>query len=222
MQNTTEFSFLQSGPDERLSASLAGDIETQGYTILPNVLPQHVSSAFEEYMARLSSSSYHEGGIGRGLDEATNPFVRRNHIHWLEESQTDLAPWFQWIKQLQLYLNRHLFMGLFSFESHIAWYEPGGFYKRHVDAFRGESNRVLSLVTYLNRGWLPDQGGEFVLYPPGAAEQVIKVLPSYGTVVMFLSEEFPHEVLTSDRSRIAVAGWFRRNGSIGDQIDPPR
>ena len=34
--------------------------------------------------------------------------------------------------------------------------------------------------------------------------------------------EFPHEVLPAMRDRYAIAGWFRLNSSIANNIDPPR
>lgn len=46
-------------------------------------------------------------------------------------------------------LNRHLLLGLFSFESHFTHYRAGDFYKQHQDAFKGQANRILSLVVYL-------------------------------------------------------------------------
>jgi len=40
-------------------------------------------------------------------------------------------------------------------------------------------------------------------------------------LVVFLSEEFPHEVLKAKRSRFSVAGWFRVNTSNAERADPP-
>ncbi|WP_335340025.1 2OG-Fe(II) oxygenase [Sedimenticola selenatireducens] len=51
---------------------------------------------------------------------------------------------------------------------------------------------------------------------------IYKQLAQAGELAVFLSEEFPHEVLAADRDRYSVAGWFRVNGSINQQIDPPR
>ena len=42
------------------------------------------------------------------------------------------------------------------------------------------------------------------------------------TVVMFLSEEIPHEVKPAQRDRYSVTGWFRLNSSSPDRVDPPR
>ena len=113
-------------------------------------------------------------------------------------------------------------LGLYSFESHFAVYQPGAFYKRHLDAFKGQANRVLSLVTYLNPDWQEADGGQLVIYTSEEDKTGIRVLPKFGTVVVFLSEEFPHEVLPATRSRSSIAGWYRVNGTIGDVIDPPQ
>ena len=40
------------------------------------------------------------------------------------------------------------------------------------------------------------------------------VLPRGGTLVVFLSDRFPHEVLPARRERLSLAGWFRRR-SLG-------
>ena len=114
-----------------------------------------------------------------------------------------------------------MFLGLFSFESHFAHYRPGDYYKRHYDAFRGEANRVLSIVVYFNSGWTPKEGGELVLYKDDKDRQGTKVIPLMGTIVVFLSEEFPHEVLKAKRDRHSIAGWYRVNTSLGDKVDPP-
>ncbi len=71
---------------------------------------------------------------------------------------TSLAAWRDWAECLRLHLNRRLFLGLISFESHLAHYRPGDFYRTHVDALGGEANRVVSLVCYLNPGWIEGDG----------------------------------------------------------------
>ena len=110
---------------------------------------------------------------------------------------------------------------MFSFESHFAHYAEGDFYKRHLDAFRGECNRVLSVVVYLNQNWQPDDGGELVIQVSDIEEDVIKVTPAFGTMVVFLSEQFPHEVLPARCDRYSIAGWFRLNTSNTERVDPP-
>ncbi|MEQ9023437.1 MAG: 2OG-Fe(II) oxygenase, partial [Pseudomonadales bacterium] len=206
--------------NEALFALIAQALREKGYVVLPAALPAAVADSLLEYMAHLGNEQFHHGSIGRGETRMHNQFVRRDKITWIEPDAGHAKEWHIWTQELQQYLNRQLLLGLFSFESHFACYEPGGFYQKHVDAFYGQSNRVLSLVTYLNRDWAPDQGGELVIYNE-QGEELVKVTPGFGTLVLFLSEEFPHEVLKAERSRFSVAGWFRVNTSTSDRVDPP-
>ncbi len=214
---------LQSNPgDDPLFAAIAAGLEDKGYVILPAALPDAVATSLLDYLAVLEASQFHRAAIGRGTDQQRNQFVRRDRIHWIEDDHPESAVWLDWSARLKTYLNRRLFLGLFSFESHFSFYKAGDFYRKHVDAFKGESNRVLSLVTYLNKGWEPDQGGELVIYTADGREELVQVQPGYATLVLFLSSEFPHEVKPTSRDRFAVAGWYRLNSSINDAIDPPR
>lgn len=208
-------------PDEILFESIAVALEQCGYVVLPNALPEEIAQALVTLSQITTHDDFQPADVGRGSEQSRNQFVRRDQIHWLEPNEPHARLWLDWAQALKNFLNRRLFLGLFSFESHLAHYPPGAFYKKHYDAFRGQSNRVLSVVTYLNRGWEPDQGGELVIYGADDSE-LQKVTPAFGTLVIFLSEEFPHEVLPAVRDRYSVAGWFRVNGSINGQIDPPR
>ncbi len=136
------------------------------------------------------------------------------------ESSTGKA-WLDWAEKLQRYLNQKLFLGLFSFERHFTHYEVGGFYKRHLDALKGEANRVLSLVVYLNPDWTTENADELIIYTSQQDREGIEVTANYGNVVIFLSEDFPHEVLKTNRDRYSIAGWFRVNTSTVDRVDPP-
>lgn len=199
---------------------IAEGLATTGYVVLENALPPSVSECLLQLQER-NAPQFYTAGIGRGQLQNQNPALRRDKIAWIEEDDAIAAPWVDWTQQLRLYLNRHLFLGLFSFESHLAIYEAGDFYKTHVDAFRGRSNRRVSLVAYLNRDWQAGQGGELVFYHPQTKVELQRVVPEFGTVVLFLSEEFPHEVLPATRPRWSVAGWFRVNAASGTQLDPP-
>ncbi|WP_343224642.1 2OG-Fe(II) oxygenase [Pseudoalteromonas sp. McH1-42] len=148
--------------------------------------------------------------------------MRTDEICWINGESEPGQRWLDWTSQLQQFLNRRLFMGLFSFENHFAHYASDSYYKRHYDAFKGETNRVLLLVTYLNPGWGPEDGGEMVLYRDENDLEGIKVVPLHGTLVLFQSQEFPHEVLPANRDTYSVAGWFRVNTSLAGKIDPPR
>jgi SM-20-related protein len=200
---------------DQIADALAGP----GYWVQPQALPAVVSQALLRLHER--GDGFYSAGVGRGPDQMRHPGLRRDAIAWIREDDALAAPWIDWTRQLRLQLNQRLFLGLFSFESHLAIYQPGNFYKTHVDAFRGRSNRRVSLVAYLNRDWSPESGGELVLYHPEDGTPLQCVPPEFGTVALFLSEVFPHEVLPAVRPRLSVAGWFRVNGSHGGQVDPP-
>jgi SM-20-related protein len=82
---------------------------------------------------------------------------------------------------------------------------------------------LLSVVLYLNEGWQSQWGGRLRLWPdPDAQVVATEVEPRAGTLVAFLSEKIPHEVLAATRERYSIAGWFRCNNTTADWLDPPR
>jgi SM-20-related protein len=207
--------------DEILFGLIAQDIETQGFSIRHGALPECLAGDLFNHQQSLAAEKFKKAGIGRGDTYLENEFVRTDEICWINGETEVGQNWLDWSGSLQRFLNRRLFLGLFSFESHFAHYGPGDYYKRHYDAFRGEANRVLSVVAYFNTGWTATDGGELVIYKDDHDKEGVKVVPLFGTLVAFLSEEFPHEVLAANRDRYSIAGWFRINTSVFDRVDPP-
>lgn len=204
---------------QRLFAKIAEDISELGYSICPQALPDVVALPLAEQAWNLSAEQFKTAGIGRHQQHQFNPFVRRDKVCWITGESDAGKTWLDWTSNLKAYLNRRLIMGLASFESHYAWYPEGAFYKRHYDAFSGVSspdgsNRVLSLVAYLNSRWAPEFGGELVLYHSATDTQGTVVVPNFATLVVFLSEQFPHEVLATNQSRLSIAGWFRSKARL--------
>ena len=181
-----------------------------------------MAHALRSEVTALDDAWFRQAGVGRLKNHHLNRFNRTDSVCWMDGRTDPSAQWIALTDQLRLDLNRHLFLGLFSYESHYARYLPGDFYKRHVDAFRGQANRVVSTVLYLNPGWTPEDGGELVIYESAADQTGLRVTPAFGTLVCFLSEEFPHEVLPAQRTRYSIAGWYRLNQTSMDVLDPPR
>nr|WP_228640336.1 2OG-Fe(II) oxygenase [Kangiella geojedonensis] len=202
--------------------NIANDLSKKGYSVNYNALPQQLSLELLDQLHVMSRKEFDAAGIGRQQDHMVDNSVRTDEICWIDGSSDAGEKWLAWSSELREYLNSQLFLGLFSFESHFAHYGPGDFYKRHLDAFKGQSNRVLSIVVYLNVDWQPEDGGELVLYKDEEDAEGFKVNPSLGTVVAFLSEQFPHEVLPAAHDRYSIAGWYRLNTSQPDRVDPPR
>lgn len=161
-------------------------------------------------------------GIGRERDFQVDRDIRRDWTFWLNRQRPVQAEFLELAEQIRLALNRRLFLALFEFEAHLALYPPGAFYRRHFDSFRGAANRMVSLVVYLNRDWDDSDGGELVLYRPEGGEEMARIAPRTGTLLLFMSEEIEHEVLPTRRDRASIAGWFRLNNTTADYLDPPR
>ena len=207
-------------PPEEMFERIADDLYQRGYSVMPAALPPALTTRLAAYAQE--TIDFDPAGIGRAGQFHQNEFVRTDEICWIQGTAAVTTAWLNWMDCLKVYLNKRLFLGLFSYESHFAHYPPGSFYKRHLDAFQGESNRVLSTVFYLNSDWGVFDGGELLIYPPGDQQEVVTVTPLAGTMVIFLSEEFPHEVLPAQRDRFSIAGWFRVNNSTAQRVDPPR
>ncbi|MGE6210274.1 2OG-Fe(II) oxygenase, partial [Aeromonas media] len=151
-----------------------------------------------------------------------NPEIRRDQIHWLDPDQgAPVADYLARMESLRLAANRNLMLGLFDYEAHFARYRRGDFYATHRDAFAGRSNRRLTSVFYLNNGWQPQAGGVLRVYD-NDEQFLMDVSPKGGRLVLFLSEDFPHEVLPASEQRYSIAGWFRVNGNGAGRVDPPR
>lgn len=197
--------------DHGLFSRIAFDLRDKGYSINPAALPMALAHDLWSHLQQMPSGQFEAAGIGRQQHYHQNGFVRSDDISWITNNTEIERRWQAWAGELQQYLNRQLLLGLFSVESHFAHYAPGSFYKCHVDAFKGETNRVLSMVVYLNPGWTETDGGELVLYVKEPEQNSIRVTPLIATVVVFLSEEFPHEVLPANRDRYSIAAWYRVN-----------
>lgn len=199
---------------------VAQALQNHGLCVLEDALPEGLGESLLNQCR--DGAGFVAAGVGRGPDNLTDQRIRSDSTRWITGETTAEQTWNQWLSALQQYLNRRLFLGLFSVESHFAHYAPGAYYERHLDAFIGKTNRVLTLVTYLNADWQASDGGELVIYKDADDNLGQRVLPQMGTVVIFLSEEFPHEVLPAKADRYSIAGWFRVNASINGDIDPPR
>lgn len=206
--------------DIELFEQIAEDVYCQGYSVLRNALPVELCNALADEVRLLPTERFSRAGIGRQEGHLKTEVIRRDEICWIDNSTAAGHDWLEWAGGLKQAINRRLFLGLFSFESHYAHYQSGDFYKVHVDAFKGQQNRVLTVVTYLNPDWNPEDGGELLIYPEKGSVPLMKVMPEFGTLVVFLSEEFPHEVLAAKTDRYSIAGWYRINSSDSSRVDP--
>ncbi|MDX1598237.1 MAG: 2OG-Fe(II) oxygenase [Marinobacter sp.] len=153
-----------------------------------------------------------KAGIGRGADLTRDRSVRRDRIAWLHGLTPPQRELFRCLERIREGLNRRLFLGLKRYEAHYATYQSGDFYRKHLDSFAGRASRVVSLVLYFNEDWQPADGGELQVFNRDNQDEVCGlILPEMGRMVLFLSEEIPHEVLPANRARYSLACWFRQD-----------
>lgn len=151
---------------------------------------------------------FHAAAVGSGAQRAVRRDVRGDETCWLFDSGSAAVREAQRrFETLRLVLNRELQLGLFEHEVHLARYPPGAFYARHLDRSAGSEKRIASTVLYLNKQWRAEDGGALRLHL--TADTWLDFLPEAGRLVIFLSERFPHEVLTTHRERLSLTGWFR-------------
>jgi len=192
-----------------------------GYYVWPNAIDEALCiDLLKEVELYQSAQDLIQAGIGRGGEHQLNQTIRRDKIRWLDGSTPAQVLYLQQMAQLQFEINRALFMGLFEYEAHFALYDVGDFYKKHSDSFRGKANRMVTTVAYLNPDWQPEYGGELVIYNEAGNQELLSVLPEMGKLVVFMSEQTPHEVKPTLQPRVSIAGWFRLNTSGANTIDP--
>ncbi|GGB46575.1 SM-20 [Oceanisphaera marina] len=187
-----------------------------GIGIFPDFIDAERVAALRHDLATLPPWELTPAAIGREQHQQTNERIRSDKTRWIEGDTQVQRYYLALMASLRQTLNRQLFMGLKDYECHYALYQIGDFYKKHLDAFRGRSNRRLTTVLYLNDDWQAGDGGELLVYPFQHKTVLHRIMPKAGTLVCFLSEDFPHEVLPATRDRLSIAGWFR----IDDPVAP--
>ncbi|WP_332401509.1 2OG-Fe(II) oxygenase [Vibrio metschnikovii] len=193
-------------------------IAEQGWYVWDDFLtPDQVSR-----LRSCAPESWQRARIGRQEEAQRISQIRSDKIQWLRESMGQpIQDYLERMEQIRQQVNQDFFLGLFEYEAHFAKYEAGDFYKKHLDAFRGNENRKLTTVFYMNPNWCAADGGELKLYDLN--DQLIETIaPISGRLVVFLSEKFPHEVLPAQAERFSIAGWFRTNGVTENRLDIAR
>lgn len=212
------------GLNDSALASLVDDLVAQGWFVGERFVDATLCQALHDELQVLRrNAALTEAGIGRGSQHQLRRDIRGDAIHWLNRESQAQRHYLTLMAELQRQINRALYLGLFEFEAHFAHYPPGAFYTTHLDSFQGRTNRIVSSVLYLNRDWPEDGGGEMAIYASDDPQrEITRVRPEAGTFTCFLSDRVPHAVLPTQRPRASIAGWFRRNASLGGRIDPAR
>jgi len=191
---------------------IADDLAERGWSQQSVFLPDDLTHELAaECQARAAVGALAPAAVGRGATQAVLEDVRGDRIQWLEAGQSaGCDRYLEIMKALRQTLNQGLYLGLAEYESHFALYPPGAFYRKHLDRFRDDDRRAVSVLLYLNQDWLPEHGGALRMHLDADHEH--DIAPVGGSLVAFLSAEIPHEVLPATRERLSLAGWFKRRG----------
>jgi SM-20-related protein len=189
-------------------------LRAQDYFVWDDFLsPQEVLSAIRDSENIYEAGSFKRSGIGnRGSERQLDSFVRSDEVYWLDPlSLTPVQRCF-WdrLESLKASINQNLFLGLWELEGHYSRYPVDGFYTRHLDSFRDQNQRVISMVLYFNSEWASSAGGELRIHLPLATPPQADYSPLGGRLICFLSSTISHEVLPAKAVRYSFAGWWKR------------
>jgi SM-20-related protein len=182
--------------------------------VVPDFLARdHVTALRDEGARRRATGEFHAATVGRAGSAEHDASVRGDSICWLgvDASAAPEGVLIAQLYALSVALNGALFLGITEVEAHYACYPPGAGYLRHVDRFRDDAARVVSLVLYLNDDWRDEDGGALRIYATrDAKEPACELAPRGGTLVAMRSDAIAHEVLPANAERWSIAGWLRR------------
>jgi SM-20-related protein len=198
---------MQQDPQKHLELIIDGLAE-RGFAIVDHFLSGlEVGQILETDEFQNSKLQFKRAGIGKQQDKKISEGIRGDYIHWIEP---DGAPaciirYFDRLHEIIQHANRSLYLSLKDCEIHMTIYPAGTFYKRHLDQFKSDDHRKLSVICYLNVGWREAQGGQLRMYLP---QGPLDVFPLAGRLVCFRSDQIEHEVLPATHDRLSLTGWL--------------
>lgn len=204
---------MQSLAQPLLSPAALNTLADEGWLVLDRVIADLLyRNLKKEALKRKQQGLFKDSGIGRQQSFQVEKKIRGDQICWLEDKETPtISQWFEVTQQLQQELNENLFLNINDFECHWAIYPPGQGYDQHLDQHRtgqAQSERIISLILYLNEDWPADGGGELLIYDNHHIRTEIR--PEGGRLVLMRSDLIPHAVRPAQQERWSLTGWFRR------------
>jgi SM-20-related protein len=193
---------------------IISDLMEHGYSVTPDFLSHLETNALREVLfQKFKEDAFKKAAIGNRFNEQEIKSVRGDFILWIDQGMACEAElkFLDRIDALTSYLNRTCFLGIVQKEFHYALYPECTRYERHLDVFKNDDRRQLSLICYLNEpDWSHQDGGELILYLPGTDLEISReVYPLPGQLVVFQSREMEHEVMPARRDRLSLTGWLK-------------
>jgi len=186
--------------------------EQNGWVLVDNFIPNEMAAAIRsEILSKRNEGELKKAGIGRNDNFQLDQNRRGDFIEWIDSALSSESTIF-FLTQLQELireLNRSFYLGISDHEAHLTYYPEGTRYEKHVDRHKSGSARRVSFVFYLNENWVPDHGGELIIYQ--STESSESVQPVFNRLAIFLSE-MEHEVSLTHQPRMSITGWMLNRG----------
>ncbi|MEO7393420.1 MAG: 2OG-Fe(II) oxygenase [Chitinophagaceae bacterium] len=179
--------------------------------ISDNFLPDSLALQLKENLIGLmEDDKFRLAGTGNADVVMHKTSLRSDKIYWLDRLHNNPSEndFFDLIDTFINYLNKTCYTGITGYEFHYTLYEPGSFYKKHIDQFRNNESRKYSIIMYLNNGWQEDDGGKLCIYH---SDHLQFISPENGKIVFFKSNEIEHEVMIANKPRMSITGWLKVN-----------
>jgi SM-20-related protein len=186
--------------------SIADELANIGYAVADQFLSQkEVNDIIGLDIFSQRASNFKKAGIGKSKSVQINEAIRGDFIQWIDKSTSPVAikTYLNKLNDLMLYLNQSLFLSIKDYEVHMTSYPSGSFYKRHLDQFKVDDHRKLSVICYLNNDWNESHGGQLRMF---LKDETRDILPLAGRLVCFRSDQIEHEVLPATRERLSITG----------------
>lgn len=179
------------------------------YAVSNQLFPEEtLLGLYEELCRQDNEDELRRAGIGNRFNFEVNKTVRSDEIKWVNNLTEHVAEknYLSLVSSFTAYLNRTCFTSIKEHEFHYALFSPGAIFKRHLDCFKNDPSRRISVVTYLNPSWEEGYGGALKLY---LETEEISILPQWGTTVIFRSDDLEHEVMPAVQKRYSITGWLK-------------
>jgi SM-20-related protein len=187
---------------------IADGLATEGISVIDDFLSkEEVTGIIHTDEFKNGLLQFRKAGIGKSHEKQVNESIRGDYIQWLDHANAvpAIQLYLERLSQLTTFLNQALFLSLKDLEVHMTIYPTGSFYKRHIDQFKKDDHRKLSVICYLNKNWTEYDGGQLRVYFPDRSKDFF---PLAGRLVCFRSDLLEHEVLPATRERLSLTGWI--------------
>jgi len=182
-------------------------LSEQDYVVMDDFLTdEHYSTIRTHFLQKLEQDTFDKAGIGALGANTIISEVRGDFTYWLNaDKDVELNSYFELANELVFVMKRFCYLPIADAEFHYAFYPPGAHYEAHIDQFSERSNRIISVVIYLNENWKQGDGGELKIFQN---DKEILIEPLAKRCVLFKSDKVLHQVMPTNKDRYSLTGWL--------------